>query len=152
MPQETEDEARREFGSEPCGGGNSLRQTWSLNHTFGNQPGDRPSCVGPSDHGERIECGSLFWYDPIKTKTGEAPTQGLKSGHRCRQAAPSRFGSQLETIMHACTVEGGDQPVVVEHIPRDDGPPVDVARSPFHRACTSVAELTKDSQGGNVMR
>jgi len=101
MPQETEDEARREFGSEPCGGGNSLRQTWSLNHTFGNQPGDRPSCVGPSDHGERIECGSLFWYDPIKTKTGEAPTQGLESGHRCRQAAPSRFGSQLETIMHA---------------------------------------------------
>jgi hypothetical protein len=135
MPQETQDGVGWEAGPEPCGGGDGLLQRWSLNHAFGDQPGDRLCRIKPADHGERIEPGRLFEHDPVNTKTGEAPARCFEGGDRCNQVAPSRFGSQSETIAEPRIGEGGDQAVVIEHVPRVGGPRLVAGRAPFHRAC-----------------
>jgi hypothetical protein len=80
VPKEMEDEAGREFGPQPSGGGNGLLQRRPLNHAFSDQPGDCLRRIRPAYRGERIERGRLFGHDPIKTKTGETPTQHFEGG------------------------------------------------------------------------
>ena len=143
VPQEIEDSAGREFGPEPCGGGDRLPQTWSLNHPFGDQPGHRLCRIGAADHNERIERGRLFRHDPIAAKTRKALTQGFEGGYPCNQPAPSRFGGQSETIAQAGIENRRDQVVIIEGVARDDRPGRAAGRKLFRRprACAKEIEL-----------
>jgi hypothetical protein len=141
MPHEIQDSAGREFGPEPCGGGDGLAQTWSLNHPLGDQPDHCVCRIWAADHDERIEGGRLFWNYPIDAKTRKALTQGFEDGDRCMQPAPSRLGGQSETIAEPGIENRRDQVVIIEGVARDDRPGRGAGRKSFRPPCAYAKEV-----------
>ena len=121
----------------------ACRKTWSLNHSLGDQPGHRLCRIRAADHDERIEGGRLFGNYPIDAETREALTQGFEGGYRCMQPAPSRLGSQSETIAEAGIENRRDQVVIIQGVARDDRPGRAAGRKPFRclRAYAKKVEL-----------
>ncbi len=119
VPKQAQDDRGRQLGFEACRRGDRPLQRRSLDGTLDDKPCDRPGRLDPADCHERIECSRLLGNGRFDAEPGEASADVLERGDGVADFAPRDFGYRSEAVAEAFIEDGGNEPVVIEAIPRD---------------------------------